>query len=445
MTMNRRNFLKTSAGFAALAIGHNLFAITAERSKKQPFKFKTVTGKDIHVPVTQFTPDGGLYYQTYFDVTPFSPTQRYFVVTKFPFRDRLPVLGDLAEVCLIDIENQTIQSLYKTKSWGLQTGTNAQWGATDRHVFCNDVIDGAAVGVRLDTETGEAIAYCGPKYGLAPDESCFVSFPLELMDVTQLGYGCPPAKLGEFKKLPPGASTTEGIWRTDLATNTKKLIVSVAAAAAVLPPPPDDKKKSALTYYFWHSKFNRAGTRVYNVVRCMIGGEEGRNAANVTFKPDGTDVRYCTPTQSPWGAGGGHPNWHPDSEHLVRHMKLEDGKEHFVKFKYDGSTFETLAPNCKGGGHPSMEVTDRYLVADEFKITGPATKQVSLRLIDTSADDERTVCTLPTTKWEGRFDDNVFRLDGHPCWSRDYKKITLQAINDAGECQLFLLDLSKVM
>ena len=471
--MNRRSFLKTSAGFLAIAATGNVFAVTAERSKKQPFRFKTITGPDIHVPVTQVTPDGGLYQQTYFDITPFSPSQRYLVVSKFPFQDRMPVVGDIAEVCVVDLQEQTIQTIYKTKSWGLQTGTNAQWGATDRHVFCNDIIGGTAVGVRIDTETGETVAYCGPKYGLAPDESCFVSFPLELMDVTQFGYGCPPVKPGAYKTLPPGASKTEGIWRTDLKTNTKKLIVSLADAAAVLPPPPPGTRE--YTYYFWHSKFNRQGTRVYNVVRCMIPGAESRNPANITFKPDGTELFYCTPTESPWGAPGGHPNWHPDGEHLVRHLefgangqviggddeggkktgKKKDAKEakkakapkqsFFVKFKYDGSTLERLAPHCPGGGHPSMEITDRYLVTDAQKITGDTTKTVSVRLIDVKADAERTVCTLPTIKWEGRFDDNVFRLDGHPCWSRDYKKVTLQAANAAGERQLFIVDLSKAM
>lgn len=440
--MNRRTFLKTSAGFLAVATTGNLFAITAERSKKRAFRIETITGPGIHAPVLKVTPDGGLYQQTYFDITPYSPSQRHLVVSKFPFQDRMPVAGDIAEVCVIDLHEQTIQTIYKTKSWGLQTGANAQWGATDRHVYCNDIINGAAVCVRIDVETGEAVAFCGPKYALAPDESCTVSFPLELMDATQLGYGCPPEKPGVYKTLPPGASKTEGLWRTDLRNNTRKLIVSLADAAAILPPPPPEAKE--YTYYFWHSKFNRQGTRVYNVVRCRLDNNKHNNPANITFKPDGSELYYCTPERLPWGSAGGHPNWHPDGEHLIRHLVLEDGKDYFVKFKYDGSTFERLADKCKGGGHPSMEITDRYIITDAQKITGDK-KSVSLRLIDTRANAERTVCTLPTIKWEKRLPDSVFRLDGHPCWSRDYKKVTLQAANASGERHLYIVDLSGII
>jgi len=75
-------------------------------------------------------------------------------------------------------------------------------------------------------------------YSIAPDESCVVGFPHELRDVSQPGYGVPPRKQGEFASLPPGAAKGEGIWRTDLKTNPKRLIVSLADAAAKVPSRP---------------------------------------------------------------------------------------------------------------------------------------------------------------------------------------------------------------
>jgi hypothetical protein len=439
--MNRREFLKTSAGFAVLVAGGDMLAIASGPGKKQPLKFEPVVDKNFLAPVLKLTPDGGLYQQTYFDVTPYSPSERYLAVSKFPFQDRMPVAGDIAEVCVIDTHERTIQTVYKTKSWGLQTGTNAQWGATDRHVYCNDIINGSAVCVRVDTVTGETRAFAGPMYSVASDDSCAVGFPLELFDATQLGYGCPPASPGAFQTLPPGAPATQGIWRTDLKTGAKKLIVSLADAAAVLPSPPE----WGGTYYFWHSKFNRQGTRVYNVVRCLLAGKPGaHNPANITFKPDGTELYYATPGRLPWGSGGGHPNWHPDGEHLIRHLKFEDGKNYFVKFKYDGSTFEKLSEKIPGGGHPSVGRGGRYLITDAFKRAGDR-KTVSLRLADLRADEAVVVCALPTIKWEGRLPDAVFRLDGHPCWSRDYKKVTIQAANARGERHLYMVDLSTLL
>ncbi|MFA7229227.1 MAG: hypothetical protein WC061_09335 [Melioribacteraceae bacterium] len=442
--MNRKEFLKTSAGFAALMVAPGIWNINIPQNKKRNLKFENIFDKNFLAPVTRVTPDDGIYVHTYFDVTPFSPSQKYMAVSKLPFQDRMPVQGDLAEVCIIDLENQNIKSVYKTKSWGYQTGTNVQWGADDRHVYCNDKVGDTAVGIQINIETGETKAFAGPMYSVARNESCYVGFPLELFDITQLGYGCPPEKLGVYKTLPLGASKTEGIWRTDLKTNEKKLIVSLHDAASVLPgiPPVED-----YTFYFWHSKFNRQGTRVYQVLRCLFGKDpykaKERNPVNITFKPDGTEIFYTTPNYPVWGSGGGHPNWHPNGEYLIRHLKLEDGRDRFVQFKYDGSEFFVLTEKIQGGGHPSIEENSRYLITDAQKIIGD-TKNVSLRLIDLKAEQEMIVCTLPSIKWEGHFDDNVFRLDGHPVWSRDYKKVSLQAAHN-GKRQLFVIDLSKLI
>lgn len=48
---------------------------------------------------------------------------------------RYPVLGDKADVCIIDLEEQSIQTVYTTKCWGYYTGANVHWGATDSHLY----------------------------------------------------------------------------------------------------------------------------------------------------------------------------------------------------------------------------------------------------------------------------------------------------------------------
>lgn len=438
--MNRKEFLKTSAGFAAVAIMPGVWSVAKPKGTKKPVKFLKIKNSTPAV-VTKVTPDDGLYNHTYFDVTPFSPSQRYLAISKLPFDDHMPVLGDIAEVCIIDLEKHTIYSAYKTKSWGFQTGTNVRFGATDRHVYCNDIINGTAVCVRIDLDSGETIAFAGPMYSVAPDESCIVSFPLELFDITQLGYGCPPKQSGKYQSLSFGASKTEGIWRTDLATNKKTLIVSLEAAAAVVPEkPPVDK----YTYYFWHSKFNKQGTRIYQVLRCIFANDPVNvNSINLTFKPDGSEIFYTTPNYPVWGAVGGHPNWHPNGEYLIRCLRMEDRKERFVKIRYDGSEFKILSNKIEGTGHPSIDANDQYIIWDTQKTSGD-NKSVSLHICDLRSEEAQVVCMLPTIKWEGRLKDSVFRLDGHPAWSRDYKKVSLQAAHE-GKRQLFIVDLSKMI
>ena len=412
-------------------------------SRNKYYAFKPWKTAETLAPVTQVTPQGFSYVHTYFDVTPFSPSQRYLAVTRLPFDNQYPVLGDMAEVCVIDLEKQCIQTVYKTKCWGYQTGANLNWGATDRHLYANDVIDGKAVCVGIDLQTTETLAYAGPLYTIRPDESCVLAFPHELRDVTQKGYGVPPKVLNSFAILPPGASRDEGIWLTDLKTNDKRLLVSLADVAAKVPTPPPAEGG---TYYFWHTKFNRQGTRLVQVLRYIHpDAPDVRNPMVFTFNPDGSDICYIPKTDrvGVWNAGGGHPNWHGDGVHIIRNMQPDGGEDsRFIQARYDGTEFKILCEKIKGGGHPSVEPNGKYLITDE-RDEGNDVAVMKLRLIDLIAEEERCVCAIPTINRDN-IEDKVFRLDGHPAWSRDYKKVSLQAAPE-GKRQLFIVDLDKVI
>ena len=115
---------------------------------------------------------------------PFSPSERYLAVTRLPFQGHEPILGDIADVCIIDLQEQTLETIYSTKAWDYQLGANLNWGTSDRFLYTNDVIDGKAVCVQLDLETKEATAYSGPMYHIAPDASNVIGFPLDLINAT---------------------------------------------------------------------------------------------------------------------------------------------------------------------------------------------------------------------------------------------------------------------
>jgi hypothetical protein len=399
---------------------------------KQSYNFEPYLSDSSSVPATKITPDDGYYVFTYFDVCPFSPSQRYLATTRLPFQNRLPVLGDTADVCVIDLQEQTIETVYTTKSWGYQTGALLNWGATDRHLYTNDVIDGRAVCVRIDLESGEATPFSGPMYNIAPDESSVVGFPLELMDISQAGYGAPCKDPHNPKKLPIGAATDEGIWKTDLHTNECTLLVSLADVAAQLPEPPPQENG---TFYFWHAKFNRQSNRIMVVLRCLFPDYWGqRNPSTFTIKPDGSDLCYL-PFTHPWNAKGGHANWHADSKHLIRNVIEPNGAERYCQVHANGTKRTLLSEHLTGGGHPSIEPTGRYVITD-----ARSGDQVTLKLSDVKTHREHDLCTLPTFD-KASLKDSVFRLDGHPVWNRDYNKVCMQAAPE-GVRQLFIADLS---
>jgi len=162
--MKRRQFVRTSAGFLATALMPGVWSCQRPVSKKKKFDFKPYTAGETLVPVIQVTPDDGFYVHTYYDVCSLSPSQRYLAATRLPYQDRIPALGDgdTAEACLIDLEEQTIETVYSTRCWGFQVGANLQWGATDRYLYTNDVIDGVAVCVQIDLESDKATSFAVP-------------------------------------------------------------------------------------------------------------------------------------------------------------------------------------------------------------------------------------------------------------------------------------------
>ena len=249
--ISRRNFVKTSAGFLAMLVAPGIWQCNPLRREKKRITFKPYRQNETLCKVICVTPEDGFYIHTFYDVCPFSPNERYLAVTKLPFQDRDPLLGDIADICIIDLENETIETVYSTKGWGFQLGANLNWGTTDRYLYTNDVIEGQAVCAQIDLKTGAVRALSGPMYHIAPDESSVIGFPLDIINATQRGYGV-PENPETLKQIPSGLVKTEGIWKTDISTNTTRLLVSLADVAETIP---DLSYYQGGTFYFFHSKF----------------------------------------------------------------------------------------------------------------------------------------------------------------------------------------------
>lgn len=410
---------------------------------KRRYKFEPYAPGKTLVPVTQITPGDGLYIHTYYDVCPWSPSQRYLVATRLPYHDKDAVLGDTADVCVIDLREQTIETVYTTKVWGFQTGTKAQWGDSDRYVYTNDLVNGAAACARIDLQSDEVKLFAGPMYHVAPDASAAIAFPLELLNITQLGYGLPSKDPKNHPRLPPGAAKDQGLWRTDLKTNRKSLLVSIADLASRIPEPPPRQNG---TFYLWHCRYNQQGTRILQILRCLFPDGYGeRNPMVFTFKPDGSDIRVLPSKPSMWNAGGGHPNWHGDGAHIIRNLKVDGKTTRFCQIRYDGSDFKILSEKLPGGGHPRIEPGGRYIVTDAERRSNNV-QTVVLRWIDLKTETQQVLCEVPTIDRSGfaGMDDKVLRLDGHPTFSRDYKKICFQAA-PGGKRQLLVADVTSLI
>lgn len=442
--MKRRNFLKTSAGFIALNTVPGVFLIQKNQEQPRKFKFRDYR-KDTSIgKVKIVTPDDGFYIQTFFDVCPFSPSQKYLAVTKLPYQGRTAKYGDKADICVIDLENETIETVYSTKGWAFQLGANLNWGKTDRHLYTNDIIGNEAVCVRIDLETKETKAFAGPMYHIAPDESAVIGFPLDLINgyqdgnPTQMGYGVPIFR--ELKEI-KGAPSDQGLWKTNLVTNNKSLLVSINEAYTKINNPFYEDANC----YFFHSKYNKQGSRIFQVFRGIFPGSSKYHPTLITFNPDGSDIREAV-TQKQWSKRGNHPNWHPDGRHIIQNLTpawLGEEDMHFCMFDYEGNNFKILSKKHLGSGHPSVNPDTSYLITDfyvgEYKKMG--LKESPISLIDLNTDEGVYVCNVFT---DLDIKDSTFRIDPHVVWSRDYKKISFNGA-PGGNRQVFVADLSDVL
>ncbi|MHC4122805.1 MAG: TolB-like translocation protein [Planctomycetota bacterium] len=324
------------------------------------------------------------------------------------------------------------------------------WGKTDRYLYTNDVINNEGVCVRIDLETKEAKAFAGPMYHLASDESAVIGFPLDLINATQSGYGV-PLDADKSPRKYTGAPGNEGLWMTDLKSNKKKLLVSLKDIKDSIPASEKSYFKEG-TFYFFHSKFNEQKTRIMLVVRCLFFDEEGKwdwdkrggwNPQLFTFNIDGSNIRRAVPREL-WALGGNHPNWHPDGEHIVMNLTPDGKTRRFCQFKYDGSDFKILSKTHRGSGHMRVDAGSNYLIADAYQ-KEPFTNEkdeVPIRLLNLRTDEEQTVCMIYTGGEEVAF--NVFRIDPHVVWDRNYKKVCFNGCL-GGRRQVFIADLSEVI
>ena len=429
----------TSPGYSSIARNED----RPKESKPIQVEFIPYRKDQSLCPVHIISPSDAPYMHTFFDVQPFSPCQRYLLFTRLPYQYKSPRFGDTADVCILDLQNRTLKTIYSTKAWGSQLGANVQWGDDSRYVYTNDWIGLQYVCIRIDLETGEIHAFAGPMYHISPDASFAAGFPPDYINFTQVGYGAPenPEAMPDPYSGAPGGL---GLFQTNLKTNTSKLIMELSR----FKPYYDEEKFTDGTYYLFHTKYNAHSDRIMQVVRCMVPGSKAWNPSLYTFDLNGNDLQQAINVDQ-WGKGGNHPNWHPDGRRIVMNLRAggESGSEKMkmVIFNDDGSNMNVLSKH-NGSGHPSVTRDTHYLLTDAYALEREKEfinkdGEVKIRLIDLRSDEEEAICYVyvpPVSVYGSQ------RIDPHPVWGRDFKKVIFAGAPQ-GKREIFLADLSDTI
>jgi hypothetical protein len=412
--------------------------------------FPAYTGFSPRVPVHCVTPGATGCIHRYYDSSPFSPSGRYFAVTRLPFEDRQPKPGDVAEIVVVDLETGESRTVAETRGWDVQLGAQLQWGTDDRTLLYNDVEtrDWMPYGVRHDLQTGETRRLGGTVYSVSADGRWAASPCLRRMAVTQRGYGVvvPKDHIPESR----GASADDGIWLTDLRTGNSRLLASLAQiveqAGAALPV-----ARRRGDFFGFHVKWNPQGTRLMLALRWLPRSllpwkRKRRYGAKhvITMNADGSHVRVAVSAER-WARGGHHPNWCPDGEHVLMNLNTQGDGLRFARLALDGSTCETLVPGVPGSGHPTLHPDGIHLLTDAY-VTEPLAfgdGTAPIRLVDLRNGAETQLVRIGIRPLAERA-TGALRVDPHPAWDRSHTRIAFNACPD-GRRRVYVADLREVL
>lgn len=402
------------------------------------------------VPVHCVTPGGTGYIHRYYDSSPFSPSGRYFAVTRLPFEDRLPKPGDVAEIAIVDLATGELRTVAETRGWDVQLGAQLQWGADDRTLLYNDLEtrDWMPYGVRLDPQTGELRRLAGTIYSVSPDGRWAASPCLRRMAVTQRGYGVVVPR----DQIPGnrGAPDDDGIWITDLESGDTHLLVSLAQIVESVQPPLAAARRRG-DFFGFHVKWNPQGTRLMLALRWLPRSwlpwkRKRRYGAKhvITMDADGGNVRLAVSAEQ-WARGGHHPNWCPDGDHVLMNLNTRGDGIRFARLPRDGSACETLAPHVSGSGHPTLHPDGRHLLTDAYVdeplAFGDGTAPI--RLVNVATGVETLLARIRIQPLAEKA-TGALRVDPHPAWDRSYTRIAFNACPD-GRRQVFVADLGELL
>lgn len=399
------------------------------------FNIREYDKKLAQFPVFVVTPPDAHYMTTFFDVSPMSPNNRMLCVTKVPFINRIPVPGDIAVVCSIDLTNGVCKEVYETVGWGAQLGANVQW-ADDEFIVCNDVVSNAVKGIKISTSTCKTEVLSGPIYGLDPQKEFSYSGDLELINAIIPGYGVPDPVFGKKRQIHK-VSASEGIWKTSILSGESVLFMSISDIVSKLPE--QDSVKGG-TYYVFNTKVSKDGNKIFTVLFSRnIPFRAGWAVQLVSMDIDGQNIKLAMPDKI-WSKGGHHPNWSGVDNKIIMNLKLNSKKMQFVEFDSDGSNIQPIAKGVKGSGHPSLSPDGKFLLTDAYVNDGFTDKEgfVPIRLIDLEKNIEIEICRIFTNNLDG-----PRRVDPHPVWIDNGKKIIFNAIIN-GYRQVLMADLSRL-
>ncbi len=382
-------------------------------------------------PVRAITSGPKHHWFGYYDKLEFDLSSRLVLGMEVDFEHRSPRPGDEIRIGMVDIEDgDRWTDLGSSAAWCWQQGCMLQWiPGSDSEIIWNDREADGYVSRILDVRSGALRTIPAPVYALGPDGSWAVSADFRRLNDTRPGYGyvgLPDPNAGVL------APEYTGIWRVDLVSGAREMLISVAQAAAIPNPHGDTGGKK---HYFNHLLVSPDGSRVIFLHRWRDPDPSagGFGTRMFTIGSDGSDPYVL----DPFGKTS-HFIWR-DPEHVLAWAWHPSRGSKFYLFRDRTEEVEVMAPavmplngHCTylpGGG---WILNDTY--PDEDRFQHPYLYEV--------ASGRRVPLGhfLSPPEYRGEW-----RCDNHPRFSPDSRKVVIDSPHDGTGRQLHLIDISGVV
>jgi hypothetical protein len=380
-------------------------------------------------PVRQITRGPKAHWFGYYDKLEFDPSCRFVLGMEVDFEHRSPKPEDEIRVGMVDlVDNDAWIELGTTTAWCWQQGCMLQWlPGSQNEVIWNDREKDRFVCHILNVETRERRTIPYPIYTVSPDGRWAVSPDFRRVNEMRPGYGYCGLADPHRDVMAPADS---GIFRVDLKTGQRTLVISLADIAKIPMPGAD---LSQAKHYFNHLLVSPDGQRFEFLHRWGFPNWRGATRM-LTAAQDGSDIRIVDPSGSTSHFIWRDPNW------ILAWSKHEPEGHGFFLFEDEtGGRVEMV-----GKGIMTRNGHCTYLPGNEWILN------------DTYPDQDRnqnpylfhvaTEKVVPLGHFHlPREYRGEWRCDTHPRCSPDGRSVVIDSPHTAQGRQLHLIDIRAIV
>lgn len=382
-------------------------------------------------PVRAITRPPGHHWFGYYDKLQFGPEDRLVLGMRVGFEGRTPRADDEIAIGTVDLEDgDRWTELGTSTAWGWQQGCMLQWRpGHGRQVLWNDREEDRYVCRLLDVETGKRRTVPWPVYSVAPDGEVAVGADFRRIQALRPGYGYVGLEDPHGDELAPEGT---GLFRVDLGSGERELLLSLAEIAAVEPRTPD---MDGAKHYVNHLLVSPDGARFVFLHRWRPdGGRAGFRTRMFTADLDGGTLHLLDPS--------GHTShfiWR-DAEHVAAWTRPEGKAAGYYLFRDRSEEVERLGEGVMTrNGHLSYLADTDWILNDTYPDREAREQHPYLYHVPTGRRVPLGHFHSPPA-YRGEW-----RCDTHPRSSRDGTKVVVDSPHGGDGRQMWLIDASGIV